>query len=198
MPIIQNPTIGRKLQRALRLTELPDSILAPEVVATISVEDLTAPLSDIERGCAGSLDIGGVVAEFPLFGLVLVGNPPSYDLKVTALTISVSSDTILRVARARQAILGLTATTDTGFTNFGIPGRPASQLGSDTVAVLPTMDQLFRFRVLASTPVRVPLDFRLGGPDPVTNFSNVLLVIAGATNIIMTGSFEWTESELLG
>ena len=197
MPLIQTPAIARKLQRFLRLTELPDSVLAPETVPVILVEDLSAPLTDIDRGCMGATNAAGVAGELGLISLVRVGAPASYDLRVTEFHFAVASSMLVTLDVPTVPVVGLTPTTSTTFTDFNLPGRPTSQLGIDTVGVLPASRILYEIEALSNTTYRLPLDIQMGtigqGSDLTT-----LLIVARTTNIALRGGFKWTESDPRG
>ncbi len=197
MPLIQNPSIGRKLQQRLRLTNLPDSVLAPETVAVILVEDASAPLSDIERGCLGSSAAGAVAAENPIVALVRVGTPAVYNLTITKLWFNSTTDQLIRIIQPASDITGLTVSGNTSFSDFELPGRPTSFLGFDTRVGAPSGRILWDFEVLARTTYMIESRIRLGtfgiGPQLTS------LVIAGNTvNTVLRGGFEWTESDPLG
>lgn len=193
MAIIQNPTISRKLQRLLRLTALPDSILAPETVSVIIVEDASAPLSDIERGCMGTQRRPAIAAENSLVLLVRVGAPASYDLLVTEAWISTNMDQIVRLAVPTVAVLGLAISAHTSFTDFEIPGRPASQLASDTQPTIPVNRILGEYDIQADTVLRIPLDLRIGTIGRGSDLT--ALMWAGVTqNTEIIAGFKWTEA----
>jgi len=193
MSLIQNPTIGRKLQRSLRLTALPDSILAPEIVGVILVEDQSAPLVEEERGCMGTTELAAVALENPIILLVRVGAPAPYDLTVKAAHFSTTTDQILQLSVPTVAVVGLTVAGDTQFTDMELPGRPASQLGRDTQVGVPTRRTIWQGFCLANTPYRIPLALRIGTIGKGSNLTS--LMIAGITvNTTLRGGFEWTES----
>jgi len=190
--LIQTATIARKLQRRLRLTHLPDAVLAPETVSVIVVEDLSAPLSDEERGCMGAARQGAVAAENSIITLVRVGAPAAYDLVVTQIMFSVSADGLIMVRKPTAGLAGLTAVLPS-FRDFSTPGNPTSQLGRDTQVAIPAGTDLWRGQVLASTTYRLEVDLRLGTVgDGVGNAS--VMIATEAVNVTLTGGFEWTES----
>jgi len=193
--LIQTPGPGRKLQRGLRLTALPDSILGPELVGVIIVEDFSAPLSDISRGCVGSEGVAGAAAEFPVISMVRVGNPAPYEQVITAVHFSSAADQIIRILRPSAAVLGIVISSDTGFTDFNLPGRPTSQLGSFSAVAIPAGQILFSLEILAGVFYRIPVDIRMG---TVAGFGNALLIVGLTPQTVIRGGFEWTESDLLG
>lgn len=193
MPLIQTPGPGRKLQRGLRLTELPDGILAPEIVGVILVEDFSAPLSDLQRGCMGSTDVGPVAAENPILALVRVGAPPQYDLKVSRCWFSTPTTQRVIVGVPTAGILGLTATPNTQFTDFSLVGRPTSQFATDTQIGLPAHRSIFDGLVLADTIVQVSLSLKIGAFNEPPSLTSIF--IGGLTvNTNLVGGFEWVES----
>lgn len=193
MSLIQNPTISRKLQRALRLTGLPDSILSPETVPVVLVEDLSAPLGDESRGCYGSGNQGGVAAENSLVALVLRGIPASYDLVVTHIDISTDTSQFIRIIRPTVTLSGFTVLA-TQFADFSLPGSPTSVLQRDTAVGIPAGIVIKQFRVLADTSHPVPIAIRLFGADTL----NAILIAAETVNTSLQANVEWTESSPLG
>jgi len=195
MSLIQTSVIGRKLQRLLRLTELPDSILAPDVVPVIVVEDVSDPLVGDARGCAGAAEQQPVAAEASIVSLVRVSR--SYNLKVTKFWFSSPNNNQISVIATSPPLTGLTATINTSFRDFSLPGRPSSTLGIDSLAAVPPGRILFRGRVLANELHVVEIDFDIGAPDdtlPLTDLS----IVAEIVNTALTAGFEWTESPPLG
>lgn len=190
--LIQTPRLARKLQRALRLTSLPDSVLAPETVSVIVVEDLSAPLSDEDRGCMGCVSVSAVAGELPIVALVRVGAPASYSLIVTAVWVSSLSTQEIELAVSTGVVTGLAVADDTSFTDFGIPGRPSSQLGFDTRAVEPANRALTRMRILANERIRIPLDIEIGTVGDGQDLS-LIYVIGKTANTSIQVSWEWTE-----
>jgi len=195
VPLIQNPSPTRKLQRGLRLTHLPDGVLAPEIVGVILLEDYSKPLGDLERGCLGSVSQAAVPAEASVSTLVRVGNPATYDMVVHGVSINTVADATVLVRYPSQGLVGIVVTTDTQFTDRDLPGRPASQLGSFTGAVAISAATIWRGTILANTPTWVPIEGRLG---PVPGDRNSVIVQMAANNLLLNCSWAWTESEPQG
>jgi len=190
MALIQNPTIGRKLQRSLRLTELPDSVLAVETVPVILVEDLSAPLSDEDRGCAGNARVGPVAAEFPFVGLRKTSE--QYDLVLKRIWVSSNASGSFIVTRPAAAVAGFVTTTDTGFTDAQTPGRPSSQVITDTGVALIAGIEFYRFPVIVDENIIIDLDMRVSG------IGDSILVQNLTVNTFMNVAFDWVESSPLG
>ncbi len=201
MALIQNPTPTRKLQRALRLTELPDAVLAPELVGVFIVEDLSGPFAEESRGCAGSITQPGVGGQFPMGVLTRVGAPAAYNLTVKRIMVSAASGTFaaIVVGMPTAGVIGLTASDDTGFTDFQLPGRPSSQLGFDTPVALPAHRRLYAFDLIASRLAIIETDIRIGtiGEAPGTDFTS-LMVASITASVGIRVSFDWVESVPLG
>jgi len=197
MALIQNPSIGRKLMRALRLTSLPDSVLAPETVPVILVEDLSAPLSDVERGCMGADDESAFAAQNSIGVLVRVGAPASYDLTVTAVHFSSPTAQAVRLIVPTAGVVGLTVSAQTSFTDFNIAGRPTSQMGRDTQIGVPAGRILGQYLILADTHYRIPVNIRIGTIGQGDDLTS-LMIAALTVNTDLTFGFEWTESLPLG
>jgi len=192
MALIQTPRLVRKLQRALRLTSLPDSVLAPETVAVILVEDLSAPLSDEERGCMGSANAAAVAAENGIMVLVRVGAPAEYDLVVTEAHFSSPTTQRIVIGLPTAGVTGLTVSGNTSFEDFSIPGRPSSQLGFDTQAGIPAHRILLAGLALANTLYRIPLSLRIGTIGDGNDLTSVMIA-AGTANADLRAGFKWTE-----
>ncbi len=199
MPLIQTSTIGRKLQRSLRLVELPDAILAPEIVPVILVEDATAPLSDEERGCMGSSGIGPVALENPFVGLTRAVAPSdTYDLRVTEAHVSSTTAGELIVAIATEDFATAMAVSgQTSFDDMEIPGRPSTLMGVDTLVGLPNHRTIVTIQAIANTTYRVPLDLRIGRLGLGDSLVGVF-VGAETVNVQIRGGFRWTEGPSLG
>ena len=193
MALIQSSSIVRKLQRALRLTGLPDSILAPETVPVIVVEDLSAPLVEESRGCYGVATQGSIVAENGICALVLRGIPAPYDLVVTKVSFTTDTTQIIRLIRPTVTLAGFTI-VPTNFADFGLPGAPTSILQRDTAVGLPAGVDIKRYFVQADTVVEIDLNIRLFGADLL----NILAIGAETVNTVLIACFEWTESSPLG
>lgn len=196
-PVIQTSTQGRKLQRGLRLTELPDAILAPEIVGVILLEDWSAPLSDDARGCAGGSLQAAVAAEFPMISLVRVGAPPQYDLVVNGITISSTTTQRVGIQLPTVGLTGITVSSDTAFLDRDVPGRPTSQVGRLTGAAILAGPFIWEGFILANTPVQVPVAIRLGSTTDGDGNPN-LIVIGETLNTNLLVSFDWEESSPQG
>lgn len=194
MPLIQSPGPGRKLQQGLRLVALPDAVLSPEIVAVVVVEDFSAPLSDISRACIGSEAFGSAVAQLPIISMVRVGNPAPYDQIITKVFFSSENDQAVHVVRPSAAVVGITISDNTGFTDFNLPGRPTSQLGFFEGS-FPAGINILQARVLAGVFYQFDLNVRMGTVD---GFGNALLIVGSVANTVLFGGFEWTESDLPG
>lgn len=195
--LIQTATIARKLQRLLRLQSLPDSVLAAETVPVILVEDVSAPLSDEDRGCHGAQSAGAVAAENPILALVRVGAPATYDLTVSEIWVQTDTTQIITISTPTDGIAGLTASPNTQFTDQELPGRPTSQLGSDTQIGIPAGRVWWNARVLANEPKRIPVDVRIGTVGIQDDLTSIM--VAGVTvNTRIAVAFTWTESSPQG
>ena len=196
MALIQDPTVGRKLQRGFRLTALPDSILAPEIVGVVLLEDWSEPLGDIERGCTGSTKIGAVALQNPHITLVRVGLGIPYEFVVRRLWFSTNVAQQIVVKQA-DALSGQNPSGNSAFTDFGIPGRPTSQLGNLSQVGVTSGIKLLIADILADTLYQFKVKYRMGtfGDGLV----RTALIIAGETvNTELSAGFDWTESPPLG
>jgi len=191
MALIQSPIPGRKLQRGLRLTHLPDSVLAPELVGVVLVEDYTAPLSDLSRGCMAGAVQAATVAEFSI--LVLQRVSSQYDCTVTRLYFASPTAQIIRVRAPSVLVVGLTGVA-AAFRDFNNVGAPTSLFGRDTQVAIPAGVELIRAHIPADTPTFLDVNIRLGLEADRAGASQIM--IAGeSANEILSGGFEWTEQE---
>lgn len=195
MSLIQTSVIARKLQQFLRLTELPDSLLAPDVVAVIVVEDLSDPLTGDARGGVGVTRQNAVVAENSMVALTRVSN--QYRLTLNKIFINTDTAQLISVIAASPPLTGMTPSINTSFTDMKTPGRPSSILSLDSKVAVPPGRQLWRSRILASTPVTVEIALDVGAPDDELPLTDVV-VVGEALNTALTVGFAWTESPPLG
>jgi len=193
--LIQNPTISRRLQTNLRLTHPPDSILAPETVAVIIVDDYTSPIDDESRGCAGANVVGAVAAERGLCGLIRV-NPNQYDLVVSGVMVTCQTAQLFDLRIPTVAVTGPTPSGNTNFVDFNLPGRPSTQLVVDTNAVAIVGRNLLTFECDGLNPVIIPLGIRIGTGDPVG--SDTIILQSQSNNLPFQVSWTWTEGPPLG
>jgi len=191
-PLIQVPDYALRLQRRLGLANPPDSVLGPETVGVIVLDDLTQ--EGTTRRCRGAIVQAGVVAEAPMIALTHAtpaGTIRGYRMNVVAVTIGIDGTANVSVSITGAAIAGLTLTGDTSFTDLVRSGRPASQLGSLTDAAPPTVavTNIYQLRLDNNITQRFPLNVFMG--DGV--FQNSIVVTSTTTNTPLRVSFEWTE-----
>lgn len=194
MPLIQTPDIARKLMRGLRLTTPPDSVLAPETVSVIIVEDYSAPLTGVSFGCFGSVTQAPIAAEF---SLVTLRRIPQMRVKVTKVHVGVDTDTTILISNPVDGVAGLVVSANTQFTDFSVPGRPSAVMGSDTQVAIPTRRDLIRIPALAGVTYSIELDIDLGDPN-VAPADDMIMAAAGLVNARLDCSWEWIEGPVLG
>lgn len=195
-PLIQNPDSGRKLQRGFRLTSLPDALLAPEIVGVVLLEDWSEPLGDVARGCTGSADRGNVAGENAHVTLVRVGLGTPYEMIVTRLWFSTTAAQRIAVVQA-TALAGQVASPNTAFTDFGIPGRPSSQLGTlSQVGVTPGVT-LILANVFEDTTYQFDVRWKMGTFGDGIGLT-ALAIVGLSANTRISAGFDWTESPPLG
>lgn len=198
MPLIQDPGISRKLQRLLRLTSPADSILGAEVVPVIVVDDVSDDFAGgIDRRCMGSQGVAAVAAENCLVVLGRVGSPSTYRCRVTRVHFSSAGAGLIRVRIPTTIVTGLVASANSQFADLEIPGRPTSELGSDTNAGLPPGRDIIHARVLADTTYSFDLNVDLGAAGIGPSLPQIMIV-SDTVNVLLDGGFDWTESAPLG
>jgi len=193
MTLIQRPGPTRKLQQALGLTHQPDGILGPEIVGVILLEDLSEPLSDVERGCMGGGSQAAVALENSFIALTRQLANPRGTIRITGAFISTSVDMRVMI---RTPTVDLTGMTDipASFTDRKIAGAPSTLFQRDTTVGLPTGGQLWRGLVLANTPVQISLAVKLGNLADGTGRSSILIGCE-TVNAELSGGFYWTEAD---
>ena len=195
MPIIQVPDIALKLYRRFRLESVPDSLLAPETVPVVIVEDLVGyNISGAERECMAGLGQGATVAEFSIVGLVNFN--PNEEIRVTGVWLSSSSTQMLSLLRPTAGIVGMANSPDKSFVDFRIGGEPEASVQSQTIAVIPPGRLMWVGRVLPDSPVYVPLDLTLKKSEvsPMGAMpGRAILAVANTANSGLFVGWEWTE-----
>ncbi len=197
MALIQSPVIARKLQRLLRLTGLPDSVLSPETVPVIVVEDVSDPLLGEAKGCAGVGFVAAVAAEFPKVVLVRVGSPAQYRLKVTRIFYSSTGAGQVTVRIPTVAVSGLTISGNTSFLDLELPGRPSSQLATDTIAVPIAARPIYSGPILSNTIEVLDVDIDIGTVGVRAGLSAIEIEGDNVNRDLIAGFF-WTEAPPLG
>ncbi len=192
MPLIQIPDYSLKLQRALRLTNPPDSVLGPEIVGVILVDDLTKGGRGTIRKCAGVGSAGAVVAETAIITLThatAAGQPREYLATCTRVIVSSSVNVTVNIAITGAPVVGLAVSGESAHLNLDNPGRPTSPIQQGNEAVVVANNQLYRCRVGANDTKIIDTEIFLGSQ----RFQNHVFVFAGAQNVGFNCSFEWTE-----
>ncbi len=197
MPHIQDPTIGRSLQRGLRLTALPDSILAPEVVPVIVVDDYTTGrFGEIERACTGFHGQAAVAGENA--HVSLQRSAIGTEVIVTRITLDPGGAAgRFFIGRITAANPGGAVSTETSFDDFNTPGKPSAQMIVGTVLPggLPALDIMYQIVLIGNTHTQIPVYIRLGAPGLNAALLWVNHQTAGvAANI----GFNWIERPPLG
>lgn len=192
-PLIQKPDIALRLKKFLGLTNLPDSVLAPEVVATVTVGDLTE--QSLDRKCAGSSAQAASVGNLSLVALrnqPAAGTPRDVQVKATQIIVSSSALQEIRIGNTGAA-LGALVGGEKAFRDNDQVGQPSCELGNATPAAQPAMNVLKRIVLLADTPFTLDLDF-LFGVVRANLFQNSYFAITTLVNTTLHASFEWIES----
>ncbi len=189
--LIQTPDYARKLQRRLRLTSLPDSVLAPESVGVFLLDDLRDEASGVEFPCFGSGEVTAVAAEFAVVVLTRIGT--GYEALLSRIMVNSPTAQIIRVSIPLVAVAGLTPSPNTNFRDLEAPGRPASEVGTDTVVATPSMRNVYPVRVLANQVQFIETQIRLG-----EGVNTRVLVSAGVANTGLEVGFDWVETPPFG
>lgn len=197
--LVQDPSIGRALQRSLRLTSLPDSLLAPEIVPVILVSDLSegTPFGDVERSAAGFATIGAVAAENGHISLRRPG--AGIEVIIKKLTFDIGSPAARIVFGTIGAAIpgGTTASPETAWQDFNIAGKPSAVLEQGTVlnAALPAIDIMWEWIIPANTTRSMNVNIRLGVPGTVRE---TFWTHCATVNQTHRMGMEWIERPPLG
>lgn len=193
MALIQTPGIGRKLQQRYRLQELPDGVLAPEVVPVVLVDDLSAFLEETERPCLGTAFVSATVGQFSQVAYISRGTKGTYKSVLRGVLVSVGAATDIIIRRASPTIAWTIFVTESftrTFQEFGVAGLPQDFIGAAANAALEAGTDFVRVQMPANTPRYIPLNLSLAGP----RFTNRAIMVAAATvNIGCRCTFYWTE-----
>ena len=195
MPIMQVPDIALKLYRRFRLESVPDSLLAPETVPVVIVEDLVGyNITGGERECRGSTGQGAIIAEFALSGLVNFN--PNAVIKATGVWLSSTTSQLMTLLRPTVGIVGMTNSSDKSFMDFRISGEPQASVQRQSIVALPAGRAMWELRILAETPIYIPLDITLDRSEvsPMGAMPDrAVLVACSVANTNLFVSWEWTE-----
>ena len=195
MPIIQVPDIALKLYRRFRLESVPDSLLAPETVPVVIVEDLVGyNVTGAERQCRGSTDQGSTIAEFAISGLVNFN--VNAEIKVTGVWISSQTTQRWTLLRPTAGVVGMANDPDKSFVDFRIEGEPEASVQKQTIIALPPGRAMWTGMVLADTLVYIPLDLTLKKSEvsPMGAMpGSAILALCELANTNQFVAWEWTE-----
>jgi len=195
MPIIQRPTIGRKLMRSLGLTAQPDSILSPEIVPVIVVENL-AHTHDNEFVRPSAVHFaqpaaGGATQS--IVGLSKVTD--DVDVTVTRISWVISTGQIF-IVRSRATVASLGSISGS-FTDFNTRGRPQTlAIRNALVGGIPSLDVLYDIRSLNNTAVFLDVNIKLGKLSDANGSHQIFLQMLSA-NLPLEVNFDFVETEPL-
>ena len=195
MPIIQVPDIALKLYRRFRLESVPDSLLAPETVPVVIVEDLVGyNITGAERECRGSSGQAATVAEYSISGLVNFN--PNAGIRVTGVWLTSTTAQLMTLLRPTAGIVGMVNSTDKSFMDFRIAGEPQASVQKQAIVALPIGRALWQLSVLATTPIYIPLDVTLKKSEvsPMGAMPDrAILAMTTVANTNLDVCWEWTE-----
>ncbi len=195
MPIIQNPSVGLRLKKFLGLTHLPDAVLAPEVVATVLVEDLSG--GTLLRKCMGGVNEGGTPGNISLVALrntPALGSPRDVQVRVTRAIITAADSTQRVDVHITGAPLGALTAGVKGFADNDLEGFPASEVGSTTPAAPPASRLLVPLDLTVSVPFVLDLDYLLGALGIARDFQNSIFVASSSLDTRLKVAWFWEES----
>lgn len=126
MPLIQNPGPARKLMRGLRLTHLPDAVLAPEMVGVVIVDDYSESLDELARNSAGSHNQPAVAGQQS--NVYILAEVQGQYFILDRIIVRASAATDISII-APNVILTPLSTAKGQFRDLALPGRPAADMG---------------------------------------------------------------------
>ena len=189
MPIIQVPDIALKLYRRFRLESVPDSLLAPETVPVVIVEDLSDFM--VEGGgrpCMGATDVAPVAAQV---GYAVLGNVAE-QTRVRVSHVNIDVQTAMQVLVIAHTQTAITITPGSkAFLDRRVRGNPQSLIGFGASVVPPVGITIWNNWVLARAPTRIPIGMLLGSGEFAGN--SRIVVRAVTVNVAMRIGFEWIE-----
>jgi len=192
MPLINNPSLGLRLKKFCQLTALPDSVLAPEIVGTILLGDLTEGATD--RLCMGSRSIQAAGGQFPLVGIrnqPAAGAPRDVAVRVTRIWVTTDTTQLITIAFT-GAGLGAWSQGQKAFLDLDQVGAPSTEVGGDGEVAEPADARLAEIRLLANTVLEFPINFLMGTVNAGL-FQNSLFVFGFTADTNISATFAWTE-----
>ena len=171
MALINTPSIARKLQRALRLTRTPDSVLSPDVVPVLLMEDLSQMQvnpGEEERPCLATVEMSAVAG---MRGYAAAIKPPDYQNRVVVDSVQITPDfeDVFYVMKTASTWDLYTNETTKHFRDLQLDGKPGTIIGRVANAGL-LGDPIWRGWIPSSpnNGLIIPLDIELGDPTSVT------------------------------
>ena len=189
MPIIQVPDIALKLYRRFRLESVPDSLLAPEIVPVVLVEDLSEYMVEgTGRRCMGHTTVSAVLAER---GFAILGNVGEETrVRVSHVTMHVNTPTTIDILAHTQTSIAIAPGTK-AFLDRRVRGAPQSTIGFGAEAVPPVGIIIWSGSLTSKDPRRIPIGMLLGSGEFAGN--SRIVVIAANENVGFSVTFEWVE-----
>ena len=195
-PLLNVPSLALKLLRRYRLTALPDSVLGPEIVGVVLLDDLTdyEEKGGFNRICYGAISASGAAGLTLQVALV---NTLRERIRVTDVWVSFVSTSAFRIIRPRGPLTGFVDGGSKTFGDFRLPGEPQAVIQSVAKALPPRSNVWLGFGGdVARVPIHVPVNVTLeGGPPGVTvePGARALIVHPDEFNIPFTVTFRWIE-----
>lgn len=193
--LIQAPEVALKLLERYRLSGLPDSILAPEIVPVVLVDDLTRESSADRLECSGWCDTVAAAATYGWIGVAT--NQSSAWLHRVELYCATSDCTVsVRPSGSAPAdsFSGYTVVGTKGYLDRNLPGVPELHLGHKApagVAVGVTQQQVF---LKAGVVLTLPLGIYLPSfPKSRRLNAGVLQFVAGTPNVTLSANVYWAQ-----
>ena len=195
MALINSPAIARKLQRILRLQQLPDTILGPEVVPVIIVEDasqLRVNASEEEKPCLGfsrSVAVAGANSHCVIRKPFNVTIQQASKLRIIVDGVWVSPNAPTDIAVVYLNTLPALDVTKR-FKDATLRGLPEAEIGTqDNVGVLGVI--VLRLFSAGTGGLYLPLGIEL--PNPTLTNNEGIGVVPTGTNTLLDASWDWRE-----
>ncbi len=196
MPLVNVPSLAQKLFRRYRLVTPPDSVLGPEMVPVVILDDLAKyeEAKGFNRVCYGAGAFAGAAGQTLQIALI---NTLRERIHVTDVWISFVSVSAFRIIRPTAALAGFVSSGSKTFADFRLTGQPQALIQTAAQG-LPSRRNLFMGfgGDPARVPVHVPLDVTLeGGPPGVTiePGARAIIIHPDEQNIPATVTWRWVE-----
>lgn len=190
-PVIQRPEVGLRLAQRYGIESI-DSILAPEIVPVVLVDDITRESAADRLECMGY--VLGSGADNTWIGYAT--RQSSATIHRLELYTSATAVIEIRVAADNPAddFSGFAVQTTKAFLDRQVAGVPELHQGFKNLAGTTVGTLVKRIAVPALTMMTIPLEMYLpGNPIKKHRNANALYVVSATVNIIFVCNATWSQ-----